>query len=380
MLKNLHRYYSNPLSRAIGLTFIGMSLLFASWVTRIPDVQKALNLSESQLGWALLGLSSGALLMTFFSSSLIGKIGTAKAMFIGLIGMAASLFLPTISSTLLSLFVGLLIVGAFNGFLNVAMNTAAAELEKTLSYNIMSTCNAMFSTGAMIGAGIGSLLIRIGISPGAHLIGMGMAITLLAISLYSTYKKLPEGKIEKQSLAFPPKSLWVLTLICIFIIMGEGVVADWSALYLEKDFNTDPYIAGLGFAAYSATMALGRFMGDEIIPRFGEKRLMWLGSLIAAFGIGIAVITTHLWLAITGFALAGLGSSVVVPMVFSDAGNIPGLAPSKGIAIVSGLGIVGFLAGPPLIGFIAEHIGLAGGFGLIGTLCFVSFVLALARK
>ena len=357
-----------------------MSILFASWVTRIPDIQKKLALNDADLGIGLLGLSIGAFGATFFSGILIRILKTPISMMIGLLGMAVTIIFPVLAGNLFWLFSGLLIFGIFDGFLNIAMNNAAAELERKLERPIMSTCHAMFSIGAMVGAGLGSLFTGFEISMFNHLGIMAIGVFLMSFGLWKNYLTLPEGVIKSQGFKLPTLALLSLTFIGFCVMMGEGVVADWSTLYLEKNKMANGFISPLGFAAFSGAMALGRLSGDSLIPKIGARRMMAIGCFVGGLGFILALISPGAILAVIGFGIAGLGYSVVVPIVFSMAANTPGVAPSSGIAMVAGIGVVGFLAAPPIIGFVSEIWSLTWGFISMAVFALLAFIFALSKK
>lgn len=380
MLSNLLDYFKYPQSRVIGLTYFSMSILFGSWVARIPDVQNKLALSDSGIGWAILSMSAGGFIITPFAGALFTKMDLPKAIFLGLAGMAIFILLPILATSLSLLCVALFFFGLSQGFLNIAMNTAASALEASSGKALMSTCHGMFSVGAMLGAGLGSLALGQQIPGLWHFLGASGFVLLLTLFNSNTIKSLPNAKVETQQFSWPPKVLWTLTFICFCSMLGEGVVASWSGIFLEKTLNANEYLLGIGFAGFSATMAIGRFSGDAIIPKYGIKRMLWLSLLIGAIGLIFSSAATLPWMAILGFSVTGLGMSLVVPIVFSAAAKLPGVAPSHGIATVAGIGILGFLGGPPVIGFIADYTSMRTGILLTALITVFAFGMAFLRK
>lgn len=148
-------------------------------------------------------------------------------------------------------------------------------------------------------------------------------------------------------------------------MMGEGAIADWSGVYLEETLLSEGYLVGFGFAGFSLTMALGRFYGDQIIPKLGPLTIVRAGGAIIFLGLGLTLVWREPWMAILGFTVAGLGFSCLIPVVFGQAAKVPGMAPATSIASVASLGYLGFLLGPPIIGFVADRFGLTVGLGLV---------------
>jgi len=380
MIRNIISYFSNPMTRVLALGYFGMSVLFGSWASRIPDIQRNLQLDESDIGFALLGMSLGALIMTFLSGYFIEKIGTPKSMMIGLLGMSSSLLFPALASELIWLFIGLIAFGIFNGYLNITVNNAVAEYEKKTGKIIMSMGHAVFSIGAMIGAGVGSIFVKLEIIPVFHFLVIVVNIYILSFLAYGQYKKLPEAIVQEQGFQWPSISILMLIIIGLCAMMGEGVVASWAAIFLELEKNIAPHVSPLAFTAFSGAMAIGRLFGDKLKEQFGTKTLLSAACILAGSGLVLAIVSNTALLAIIGFSITGLGYSVIVPIVFSMSANTPGVKPTAGIAMVSGAGVLGFLGAPPLIGFISEYVSLATGFAMIAGFAFLSFAIVLIKK
>ncbi len=380
MIQNLIAYFTNPLTRSLGLGYFGMSILFGTWASRIPDIQRKLSLDESDIGFALLGMSLGAFIMTFLAGWLIEKLGTSTSMMIGLFGMSSAILLPALASGLIWLFLGLFFFGTFNGYLNITVNNAVAEYERQKEIVIMSTGHAIFSLGAMLGAGLGTLFVKMEVIPFLHFLCIVLLIYVLSFFAYAQFKKLPEGKIEDQGFQWPTLAISALIIIGLCAMMGEGVVASWAAIFLEVEKNVAPHLSPLAFTAFSGTMAIGRLLGDWLKEQFGTKTLLAIACALAGSGLFMGILTNSAIVSIVGFAITGLGYSVIVPIVFSMAANTPGVKPTAGIAMVSGAGVLGFLGAPPLIGFISEYVSLGTGFALIAGFAYFALLIVLLKK
>ncbi|MCB0578777.1 MAG: MFS transporter [Phaeodactylibacter sp.] len=362
-------------SLSVGLTFMTLSMLFGSWLARLPEVQAALSLSEGQLGLALLGLPLGALALTPFAGWLMQRIPTGRAMILATLLFCACLPIPAFAESQWALMAGLFVVGVSNNFMNISMNAAAAAIEQQYRITIMSICHGMFSLGAMVGAGSAGLVAAAGVPLQGHLIVVALLMVGLQFLLRPIILHLPDSDSGGSSFALPPKALLGLAFIGFCIMIGEGAIADWSAIYLRNILEADPFVASLGYAGFSMAMALGRFAGDGAKVRLGAARLIVIGSLLGAGGLALAILVPVPAAAVLGFTLVGFGFSTVVPLLFSAAAKTPGVAPGTGIAAVASSGVVGFLIGPPLIGGIAEHFGLGFGLGVVAALAMAAAVV-----
>lgn len=260
--------------------------------------------------------------------------------------------------------------------MDISMNAAAAVTERNLKRPIMSTCHGMWSIGAMVGSGIGSLLVGFELSTLAHLAGTSMVMILLLIFFRKHIMGYQETRrIGDKVFAIPNLTLFLLALMGFCIMASEGGIADWSAVYMSDTLKANAFLTGIAYAGFSLLMAIGRMMGDAIIPRFGKQKVVMWGGFLAAFGLAFALLFGTPVMAIIGFSIAGFGYSCVVPVLFMSAANEPGYSSGTGIAAVTTVGYAGFLAGPPLIGFLAEAYGLSIGLSFI-VLCslLVSFL------
>jgi MFS family permease len=378
MIKSLKAFALHLPSLTVGLAFFSLSLLFGSWLARIPEVQAALLLSEGQLGIALLGLPAGALAIMPFAGWLTNRLSTGAAAGISTVLFCLAAPLPALAGSFAGLIGTLFVVGLTNSFMNISINAAAAALERHHQISIMSSCHGMFSLGAMVGAGSSGLIASAGISLHLHLVGVALLLIILQIILRPVTIHLPEGnKSESNGLAVPPPALWGLAFIGFCIMIGEGAIADWSAIYLRKIQGAGPFTASLGYAGFAMAMAIGRFGGDTIRLHLGAKKAILTGSLLGCTGMIMAIASPAASLSILGFTIVGLGFSTVVPLLFSIAANTEGISAGTGIAAVASSGVVGFLIAPPIIGFISELMGLSAGLGIVA---FLALLAALVSK
>ncbi|MFT5832633.1 MAG: MFS family permease [Cognaticolwellia sp.] len=381
MVKNLKMFFSNRDAAAIGLVFMTVSILFGSWVTRIPDMKSNLNLNEGTLGLSLLGMSIGALIMMPFSAWIMSKVGTGKTMFFGIIIATLTMALPAFATSFWTLVMFLFVAGLFHGLTDVAMNAAAATIEQSQRIRILSTCHGMFSLGGMFGAILGSLLAGYGVSVQIHLMSLSIIMVIVILLISKSLLNVEDAEIEEGKLfVIPSGALIGLAIVGFIIMMGEGAIADWSAIFIKDYLNGTAAVAGLGFAGFSLTMAFGRFIGDSIIPKYGSRNIIQVGSALGVIGLALVIFIPNIYVAILGFAIVGLGFSCVVPILFSAAAKVPGIASGTGIAAVTTSGIFGFLIGPPSIGFIANELGLTLALGCVMILAGLAVVLSSQIK
>ena len=383
MWTTIKMFWSSRISLSVGFVFFTVSLLFGSWIARIPEVKQSLHMNEAQLGLVLLGLPIGSLLGAFFTGWQLRRQPLGRFTFLMVLSMCVVIITPGLASTPFLLGLALVAVGFTSSATDVGMNAAAAQVEKKLDITIMSACHGMFSLGGMIGALIGGIAASLEITLWIHLVLLGLLMMVLNIAIYPTLSKVPDQENYEQGFKLPPAAVLGLALIGFCIMLGEGAVADWSAIYLREVRHSSAFNAAMGFAAFSLFMALGRFAGDGFTVRYGHNTLIIGGGLIGSIGLLLAIIFPSVEMGILGFALTGLGYSVVVPLLFSQAARYHPDAPGDSIAGVATSGIIGFMVGPPAIGFIAQQYSLSTGLltaALLGFLAtFIAVYLSLSR-
>jgi predicted MFS family arabinose efflux permease len=273
-----------------------------------------------------------------------------------------TLALPAVAPSLLSLVPAIAVLGAANGALDVSMNSQAVAVEKGYGRPIMTSFHAAFSFGGLAGASIGGAVASAGIAPLPHLATIGALGATAAAVAYGALLPASADAADEGAPAFarPTRALLGLGVISFCVLLGEGAMSDWSAVYLNGTLGTGPGFAAAGYAAFSLAMAFGRLFGDGLAERMGPVRLVRACGALAATGLGVALFVGQPVFALVGFACAGAGFSVVFPAALSAAGRTEGMAAGPALAAVSTAGYTGFLVGPPTIGFVAELIGLGG--------------------
>jgi MFS family permease len=330
----------------------------------------------------LLAFGLGAVVLMPIAGWLCGRVGSRATTLTSAFLFTLMLLLPGLAPDLASFVAASLIAGACNGATDVSMNTNATEVESAWKAPIMSSFHAFFSLGGLVGAGASGLLIAAGYDIPATLAiscaAIGLMLVGASFGLLPHTPKAAEGAAEGHAFAWPRGpmvGLAVLTLLCFLL---EGAMVDWTAIYLRTVAGAPLEIAVAGFAAFSLTMTICRFLGDIVVHRLGRVRTVMAGGSIAALGLALALAVPQPALATLGFALVGLGLANVVPILFSVAGQAKGIPPGIGIAMVATLGYAGLLLGPPVIGFIGDLIGLRETMSLLIVGALV--VVALARR
>lgn len=368
MITSLRIVWTHRPSRAVALIFCLVSVFIGSWFARIPEVQTTLELSEATLGLVLLGMPLGTLLIMPVTGWLVPRVGAGPVTFVtGLLQGLPFLCLPIATTPYL---LGGLLFGAgmANGMLNVAMNAQANAIEEGRDVSIMSTCHGFFSIGGMLGAGIGSGAAALSLPLGWHFAILVGATTLLIVLHREALLGVPATRETGPAFALPSPALGGLAALLFCVLLAEGAVSNWSAMYLREGLGASAGVAGLGYAAFSAAMAVGRLQGDDLIERFTTRRVVQSGALIAAVGLGTGILIGHPVSGIAGFFVQGLGFAVLVPVFFRTAARMPGMAPGTSIAAVATAGYLGLFTGPPLLGFLAEALSLSWAMGLVAVL------------
>lgn len=363
---------------AISLLFLMNGFMMGSWAPMIPEFAGRLSLSESQLGLVILMFGVGSLLMMPVAGAKIARYGSRTVSLTAAFLFVPTLLLITFTNNIWSGVAAVVLFGGLTGAMDVAMNANAVATERSMRRAIMSSCHAFWSLGGLFGAGLGGLLIKqIGIYGHAVTLTV-VAATLLAIAWPRVLSDPPHPEEHHEKLRLPTTPLpWIIGIMALFSMVPEGAILDWGALYLRNELGASVTASGFAFAAFSMTMAIMRFAGDLVRDRFGAVNTLRFCSVISIIGLLIAGIATNPIVAIIGFAFAGIGISNMVPIAFSAAGNMPGLAPGIGLSVVTTMGYSGILVAPSAIGFIAEHIGLGTVF--IGLPVLHVIVLLLSR-
>jgi len=356
--------------RAVSVFFFINGAVLASWVPHIPAVKSRHVLTDGALGLVLLSMAGGSVLALPVAGWLVGRFGSRVMTAAAGFGLCLALPLPIASPSVVLLSLSLGLLGACNGLLDVSMNAQAAEVEQRIGRPIMSSFHALFSLGGVVGALAAGRAMASGIGDAAH-VSLATVVALSAVVLAlpglvsAPAMDGPAGPV----VARPSGTLFALGILALLGLMAEGAMADWSAVYLHDVLGSSSAIAAIGFAAFSLAMAAGRLSGDALVGWLGPRRALRDSSAVAAVGLGLALLVGRPAMGIIGCALVGVGIANIIPILFSAAARVPGVRPGRALAAVASTGYLGFLAGPPLIGVVAEAVGLAAGLGLVSGAC-----------
>ena len=356
---------------AVSTIFFVNGAIISSYLVHIPYLQRKLDLSEGILGIALLGSALGALTTLLLAGWLVARFGSGKVVTASVLFQALALPLPLFAPNLPLLIGALALLGLGNGALDVAMNSQASEVEKRWGGAIMSSFHGLWSVGSFVGAAVGGRLLATELSPERYIIVVAavfIVIALVALQglLPSTRRINENAEIEREPLfVLPTGMVAVLGGLTFLTMISEGIMADWSAVYLSNELGTSDSFAANGFAAFAGAMAVGRLTGDWVVRQLGASRTVRVSALLAVVGLTAALLIGQPWIALIGFGLVGLGIANGVPIMFSAASRTGDMDPGRALAAVATTGYFAFLLGPPLIGFVAEGLSLTWALGLV---------------
>ncbi|QSI29468.1 MFS transporter [Variovorax sp. RKNM96] len=358
--------------------FFSSGFIFATWGVHVPTVKAHYGLDEAQLGLALLAAGAGAMFGLTSAGRWIGRHGPRRIA--ALSGCVYALLLAgLIAMPGYFALMGLLAAfGLVTSVFDVAINTEAAQLEMQSGTPLMSGMHGMFSLGGMAGAASGSAVLAAGMGAQTHLL-LVAAVMVLLVAVSST-RMLPKAvtgdtATADHSFRLPRGPLAVLGVLAALGLIAEGAIYDWSVLYMQQELGSPQKQAALAYAAFSAAMAAARFGGDAMRARFTPVALLRGSGVLAAAAMTLVLLTDLPWLALVGFAGVGVGFANVVPILFGASARIPGVEPASGIASVSAVAYLGFMAGPAVIGLLARASSLTAALYVV-----VIFAAALAAS
>jgi MFS family permease len=363
---------------AVSVAFLVNGAAIANWVPRVPAVKAALGTSDGPLGLALLGLGVGAAVALLAAGRMVARFGSRPVTRVAGVVLCAALLGPGLAGNLPLLALSLALFGAASGLMDVAMNAHGALVERWYGRPVMASLHGLWSVGGLVGAVTGGLAARAGWTPARHF--AVAALCLGALLVAGTWRLLPASMDVARASAsgapgHPAGGLagggalrvhvpWTGPLLLLGVVgfssfFGEGSAHDWSAIYMHDVLGTSPGTAAAAFAAFSLAMAVVRFGGDRLSARFGPVRLVRASGLVAAVGFGLGLLAHQPLAGVVGFALLGVGLACVVPVTFSAAGHLGGDLAGVAISRVAAISYLASFAGPPIIGLVADLVGLS---------------------
>jgi MFS family permease len=365
-----------PRLATIGVFFVNGAAVGA-WISQIPFVKDRFDLSASTLGLVLLTMSIGVIVAVPVMGHVLVRIGSVKGTWIGAtlcVAVVALLLLPP-EPWLLP--ITLLAFGAASGAMDVSMNAHGVAIEKRFARPIMSSLHAGWSFGGFAAAALVGGATAAGLDPRVqNAVIAALLFGLLAVVL----PRLGPGsaQVEESKPQMPSRKVLLLALLCFLVMVTEGGMGDWGGVYLREDLDASAGLAALAFAALAAGMTIGRVTGDALNRRFGATLLLQAGSAAAALALGGALLLADPVIALVGWTLVGIGVANGVPLLFSAAGADDEEHSGPAIAAVSSMGSIGFLVGPPFIGFLADATTLP--FALVSLVLANAVVALLGRR
>ncbi|WP_419666722.1 MFS transporter [Streptomyces sp. 2-1] len=403
-----------PLRAARVATFVYFSLcgtLMGTWVVNIPAIEERVGISHATLGGLLVLLGLGAFVGMQVAGRLTDSLGARVVVPTTGVLCSAALVLPGLPQDPWTLAAALMVFGFCNGCLDVSMNAHAVHVEKAYGRPVMSAFHATFSVGGVLAALVGAAAASAALSPAAGMAAMGALGVVVALvsarallpagpaaadadsardaysageahsaeDAYSAEEAAPTGKAGQASAAARRGTsgrIWILAALALMVMLCEGAANDWSALHLKDVLGAPASTAAFAYGTFAATMTIGRLLADRLVARFGSMAILRHGAATAAVGIAIVTVSPWMWAAFAGWALFGLGLSGCVPQLFSAAGHADPAAAGANVSRVAGLGYVGMLAGPAVIGWLTHFTALNHTFVLLILLCAITAVAA----
>ncbi len=358
--------------------FVINGAVVGCWVAQIPFLQARFDLSNAALGMVILAHAIGAILATLVAGQAIARYGSAPVLRIAAPACAALLALPLLAPEPALTAMALLALGAGSGAMDVSMNAQGVAVEQAGRRPIMSSLHAGWSLGGLLGSGAVALATAAGVEPRVQLL---IAAAVLVPCVLAIVRRVGPGSARAGAAAaafvLPGRTVLVLAVLALLVMVMEGAMADWSGVYLRRELGAEASLAALGFGALSLGMLLGRLVGDRLNARLGPVAIVRGGALLAGGALALALLVAQPVLALLGVVAVGLGVANGVPVLFSAAGRARDGQAGPGIAAVSSLGSLGFLAGPPLIGLTADAVSLPAA---LAALCVAMGAVALSAS
>jgi MFS family permease len=362
--------------RGVALVFVLNGLCFASLVSRLPDLRADLSLSNGGLGLLLLSIAAGSILALPSSGWLIDRWSAAAVVRAGALLVAVGLTLAAASTSLAgsvpAVALGLFVNGVGTGVWDVAMNVEGAAVEHDIGRTIMPRFHAAFSLGTVVGAAVGAAAAGLGVPIPVHLMAAALVVGLVPLSVVPAF--LPAGtEDDRTEQPRHPMRAWLeprtltIGLMVLALALTEGVANDWLAVALVDGYDVPAWLGASGFALFVTAMTVGRVAGTVLLDRFGRVRVLWSTMALAAGGVLVVVLGEVLAVVAVGIVMWGIGASLGFPVGMSAAADDPEHAPAR-VSVVSTIGYTAFLAGPPVLGYLGDHVGVLQALLLVAVL------------
>ncbi|KKB11485.1 hypothetical protein VE25_12320 [Devosia geojensis] len=364
----------------IALVFFAQAIIAGALITRIPDIQAALAINEEVLGLALLGQPVGNLVTIFIASAVLEQQGTRRILVTGLPVLAVCTALAAVAPGPAALFVVLAVYGSAFALTNLAMNIEVDQQEALDGRRFMNRCHGIGSAGLLVTSLVGAALRGAGVPASVHLLVMAPLAAAAALALVLPLKPAPPrpqaGVARRGSVALPTAMTFLLVGFGISAFLLEGAARSWSIIYMRDSFVSPDWLDSLSLTVFIAFMAGGRLVADRFTERFGPPMVARALMAIAALGLTLVALAPTPLLALSGFALTGLGTSAIYPLTLSSAARLPDRPSSENVAAVTMVGSIAVLAAPAILGSVATHWGIRATFAVLIPATVLSFALA----
>jgi MFS family permease len=363
---------------AVTAIFALNGVVFGSWAARIPAVRDRAGLSDGELGLALACIAIGAIVAMPLAGGWAARVGSRRATRAAFALACLAVAIVSLASSLSALCALAFVMGVGMGACDVTMNVHGVAVERRYGRPILAGFHAAFSLGGLAGAALGALAAAAEVDVRVHLAVVGLLCAAIGLAWSRRLLAAAADVMDHAEPVFvrPPRAVWTLGALAFACLLIEGACGDWSGVYLRDELGTSAAVAALGFTAFSVTMTLGRLFGDRLVARLGPERVVRGGGSLAAIGFAVALLAAHPVAGIVGFACLGAGMAGVVPIVFRASARVPGIAPGVALSAASSTGYLGFMIGPPVIGGLAELLGLPTALGVLLLLAGLVALLA----
>ncbi|MBV9104570.1 MAG: MFS transporter [Verrucomicrobia bacterium] len=366
----------NKARTTIFLAFFANGFLSTCWVVHIPRIRALLGLSDGELGlilWAgtlglFLGMTLGGWIVERYRSQFV--TGTAT------VCLGVATILTVASTSRLALGLSLVPFGFFNGLLDVSMNSQAATFEQRTGRSVMSSFHGFYSLGGLVGTLFGAAMLAANFTPLIHVLSAALPFLIAGSFMHrELLQEKPQEHPHAFFVSFPTRKVIPLALMAFVFFLTEGAIFDWSGVFLRTEVGVDISAAGIGYAAFSLLMASIRFCGDFWVERFGRLAVFVAGAAVGAAGLMLACLGREYAVSVVGFGLVGMGLANCVPLIFSAAARQSEAGFGRGIAAVASAGYVGLFVGPPMIGSVAQLVGLQKALLLVALALLLTLLL-----
>jgi fucose permease len=368
--------------------FASINIMVGTWVLYLPHIKAKFALSDAEIGTALFFTSLGLVISLPIVPRINKKLSEGRSTQMGIILLALAFNLPLMATSYVGLCASLLVIGILSGFTDISMNAVVSLTEERDGQNFMSAAHGFFSLGGFIGGGIGSLVIAQHLNPVWHMAVITGSVIISNLILSKHYLRIKDQTyLTVDSTTAKPKPFQKilpvigLSMAAFIVMMNEGAVEHWSTLFLFEVVRLSENTSALGFVMFSLTMTLGRFLGDGVSQKVGSVKTLAYGFFIAIFSYSLILYSEKIT-SVLGFALLGFGLSVIVPELVRLAGKNKQINASEAIASVSGIGYVGFLTGPIILGYLADWTSLTSSYVFLGmsALAGLSITLTIIKR